>query len=199
MIVSVVGNIGCGKSTVLRHLDALPRCRTFSEPLDRWKTWLDAFYAQPEQFAFGLQMKILLEHTAHALRSTTTDHSCEVTIAERSPEDALHVFARVLTEGFCMTELEYELLREYTERFGWVPDVCVYLRLDPETCLARVRARSRTCEKQVDLDYLRKIHDKYETWVEDVRRRGRVRVYVVDASRSESEVLRAVRDAIECV
>lgn len=192
MLVSVVGNIGCGKSTVLGHLHAPPQRLTVPEPLDRWKTWLDAFYAQPEQFAFGLQMKILLEHT----RRPSIPSSAIVTIVERSPEDALHVFARVLTEGFCMTELEYELLREYTERLGWVPDVCVYLRLDPQTCLARVRTRSRTCEKQVDLDYLQKIHDKYETWVEDVRRQGRTRIYVVDASQSESDVLRAVREVI---
>ena len=56
-VITIGGNIGCGKTTVLSNLSK--EWTVFKEPLEKWGSWLDLFYTNPQRYAFSFQMKIL--------------------------------------------------------------------------------------------------------------------------------------------
>lgn len=52
------------------------------------------------------------------------------------------------------------------------PALVVYLRTQPQTCYERVRARDRSCEQDIALDYLEGLHESYELFIDDMERHG---------------------------
>ena len=46
----------------------------------------------------------------------------------------------------------------------------IYLKCSPELCLKRVKNRGRKGEENLDLEYLRKVHEKHEIWIKRQRR-----------------------------
>ena len=50
------------------------------------------------------------------------------------------------------------------------PDIILYLRAEPDTILARIHARARDMEKDIDPDYIRELHDAYENWSKHIHR-----------------------------
>ena len=47
------------------------------------------------------------------------------------------------------------------------PHLIIYLRCNPKTAFQRVQLRARGEEKRLTLDYLTKIHEQYEYWLND--------------------------------
>ena len=162
LIITIGGNIGCGKSTMISKLDYL---ECYQEPIEKWGSWLDLFYTDPKKNAFGFQMKILLEFLYDF-------GSKKKVLTERSPYDALYIFTKVLKEGGYLSYMEYNLFKDYTEKFGWKPDVYIYLRVSPEICLERITKRSRGCECGVTLEYLQQLHDAHEEYVKVLEKTG---------------------------
>lgn len=166
--------MGSGKSTVVERLGGAP------EPLDKWGVWLSLFYGNPKRYGLGFQMKVLLEFCRMGGK-----------ITERSPMDALHVFSALLLQNGDLTQDEFDLLSEYTAKFGWTPDVYVYIRTDPAVCLQRVQRRGRECEASITLELLQAIHEKYEKLI-----RTLPCVHVVDGNQDPSKVLEAVQNIL---
>ena len=159
MRVAVEGLIGAGKSTLLSLVDG-----STQEAVGAWAPLLERFYADSARWGFALQMQVLL-----------TQGNMPRGVSERSPHSALHVFARDTLDG-----LEIGLLEAWTRRHGWVPDAVVFLRADPELCLARVRRRARKGEEGVTLEYLRRLQAKYEAYLHMCRTELRIPVHVLE-------------------
>lgn len=97
-----------------------------------------------------------------------------------------------------------------TQKARWQKELAqlhgvVYLEASPETCLRRVRARSRDGETNLSLDYLQDLQAAYVAWLAQLRARG-VPVIAVDAEVDGDEeaiadaVARGVRDCVHvCV
>jgi thymidylate kinase len=58
--------------------------------------------------------------------------------------------------------VEIEVLGDIYEAVGWTPDIVVYIRTTPQACMERIIKRGRTEETNIDIEYLDKIHKKYE-------------------------------------
>lgn len=193
-IVTIGGNIGCGKTTVLSKLSE--ELTVFKEPLEKWGSWLDLFYTNPERYAFSFQMKIL-----HDFLYFTPEQkeSNDLLITERSPWDSLYVFCKTLKDSKTMTHMEYNLFKEYVDTIGWKPDTFVYLRTDPETCMKRMRERARVCETGVDDKYIQQIHDAYEKFVSVLQTDPDITVHVIDANVSAEHVYAMVKQKIDAI
>ena len=187
MIVTIGGNIGCGKSTVLAKLKQ-KKLEVFTEPIEKWGSWLDLFYSNKPRYSFPFQMKILIDFL---YLEKTTEQSLLIT--ERSPQDSLNVFSKALVDSKELSYMEYNLLKEYADKIGWVPDVYIYLRTSPEVCKDRMDSRNRVCENGVTLDYLREIHTKYERFALPEK----TVVHTVDATQSADQVFAEVNRIIE--
>jgi thymidylate kinase len=59
-----------------------------------------------------------------------------------------------------MNKLEWDLTREINQDYGWIPDIIIYLKCPPEVCFERIKQRN--CQENISLDYLQKVHQKYE-------------------------------------
>lgn len=156
-IITVGGNIGCGKSTIIDHLGKNKRFEVFPEPIQEWGSWIDLFYENKEKYAFGFQMKIL--SSFFKMRNDVT----KISITERSPIDSL-VFAKILVDTMVMSKIEYDLIEEYVKLVGWVPNYYIYLQTDPDICIDRIKQRARDCETNIDEKYVKQLHKYYETF-----------------------------------
>ena len=60
-------------------------------------------------------------------------------------------------------------------------DLIVYLRTSPEVAHQRVKARARSEESVIPIEYLRELHDLHEKWLMDGEEEVPAPVLVVDA------------------
>lgn len=169
MRISIGGNIGCGKSTILDLLQKDGHA-VFFEPVHEWKH-LQKFYDDKQRWGFTFQMEILNSF------QQSNDH----VIYERSPWESYHIFSKMLLENGYMTPCEFELFESLYKKLAWKPDLFIYLRTTPEVCNERVKQRQRSCESNIDMEYLRTLHEKYDAlYTRDI--------VCVDANRSVQEV-----------
>lgn len=193
-VITIGGNIGCGKSTVIKELqnEYGDMCAVHPEPIQEWGSWLDLFYTDPPKYAFGFQMKIL--HSFLKCVGSRDSTSTQPFITERSPVDSLEVFAKTLYEDNIMNHLEYNLYKEYVDSIAWTPSVYVYLQTDPEVCVERIKKRARGCESGIDEKYVHKLYAYYETLPQ---KSHPFHLHVVDANQSKETVLEHVRRIVD--
>ena len=48
------------------------------------------------------------------------------------------------------------------------PDVLIYLKASVETLISQIKLRGREYEQNIDEDYLRRLNDKYDNWIENI-------------------------------
>ena len=56
----------------------------------------------------------------------------------------------------------------------------IYLKTNPEVCFKRLQKRSRNEESSVPLDYLVQLHNKHETWLNNIEKS---RILTIDANK----------------
>lgn len=189
MIITIGGNIGCGKTTVINSLKSTYE-NVFEEPIDKWGSWLDFFYVDMKKYAFAFQMKVLLEFLNLSVQSSTGIH-----ITERCPLDSFHVFTQVLFNQNILHFMEYNLFQDYVDNVAWKPQVYIYLQCSPDTCLERISLRSRSCETYLDIDYITQLHNAYDTFVKQLSTHKNV--HIINSELSKEEILQQVNSIIE--
>uniref|UniRef100_A0A0B6Z8N4 Deoxynucleoside kinase domain-containing protein n=1 Tax=Arion vulgaris TaxID=1028688 RepID=A0A0B6Z8N4_9EUPU len=168
--IAVEGNIGSGKSTLLQHFENLSNCEVYEEPLDKWTNVkghnaLGLLYEDPQRWSFSFNMYAQLTR----IQAHMKPHTQAVKIMERSLYSTRYCF--VQNDYICKTinGFEFAVLDQYFEYLvnsGRVNlDLIVYLRADPETCLERIKKRSRTEEAGVPLSFLQALHNLHDDWL----------------------------------
>lgn len=150
-MISLEGNVGVGKSTVLRELQRRG-IRVQPEAVDHW-TLLESFYHNPRRFGFGFQLQVLVSYCATPMNTQ---------IVERSSEAALQVFVPLAEANGHIRADEAHELRRMAAMLP-VPDIrrFVFLVADPALCLRRIAWRNREGEERITLEYLRQLDDAY--------------------------------------
>jgi deoxyadenosine/deoxycytidine kinase len=143
MIVVVDGNICSGKSRFLDQL-ATKGHVVHKEPINLWP--LQEFYNDPKRWAFTLQVAVL-----DSLKSVDGYH-------ERCPESSFEIF----WDSTLVDPVEDATIRRLHSSISWSPDLYIYLKSSPEKCFERLQTRGQVGDSAVTLEYLRKLHDKYE-------------------------------------
>jgi deoxynucleoside kinase len=155
MKISIDGNIGSGKSTVMSRICQELRMPVFLEPVDEWKDWLKLFYTDTTRWGMSFNLKVLMSFNKWKYINVPA-------VYERSPMANRYVFAQLQSENNEMNDLETALFHELYKNFAWTPDVVIYIRTDPEVSMERMKQRARDCENCVPLEYLKAVHEKYE-------------------------------------
>ncbi|NOX47935.1 MAG: deoxynucleoside kinase, partial [Chlorobi bacterium] len=60
----------------------------------------------------------------------------------------------------------YYSLFELMSSFIQPPDLLIYLRATVPTLVSQIQKRGRDYEEAIRLDYLKKLNERYETWIE---------------------------------
>jgi deoxyadenosine/deoxycytidine kinase len=172
-MILLEGNIGAGKSTMGRILKASGLFDFIEEPVEAWQegfaaNLLDAFYRDMKRWAFTFQI------TAFVTRAKTwqevlafTDHSRVV--LERSIFTDRYVFAANSYRLGGMTETEWQVYCRLWDflasNYCVEPDCILYYRTPAEICAERMKARGRSEESGVSLEYLLQLEALHDQWL----------------------------------
>jgi deoxyadenosine/deoxycytidine kinase len=77
-----------------------------------------------------------------------------------------------------------------------LPFHVIYVRTDPRVCFERLKIRCREAENKISLEYLIKIHDKYENWIENIVYKNKSFVSIIDGNVQKFEVSRNIENII---
>ena len=179
MLISIEGNIGTGKTTLINILKKKFTNKSsvifVEEPLQQWLNLIDSdgsnilgkFYGDQARWSYSFQMHAFITRSKDILSQNTEDN---VVIIERSVLTDCNVFATLLHKSGKISELEWKL---YNEWFLWLtghfnkvkPDKYIYLKADPEVSFNRMVKRTRDEETNIPREYLEQVSDKHDKWL----------------------------------
>lgn len=181
-IVSIEGNIGSGKSTLIEHLKKnykKDKIIYLEEPVKEWtnikdkndKNILVKFYEDQKKYSFAFQMMAYISRL-DLLRRTIKENPESIIITERSLYTDKFVFAKMLYDSDKIEEIEYSI---YNRWFNSMIDLAplnkiIYMKTSPETSFKRIIKRSREGEDNIKEDYIRecnKYHDEMFKHMDD--------------------------------
>ena len=193
----IAGNIGAGKSTLVKLLAERFGFRPYYEPVAE-NPYLKDFYADMPAWAFHSQL-FFLSYRVRSHRALMDDpHSV---VQDRSLYEDAEVFARNLHERGTMSERDwatYSGLYRTMASLLPAPDLVIYIRASVETLKSRIELRGRGFEAAIPDEYLAGLNTLYESWIEGF---DLAPVLVVPGDRldfvSESRDLEAIADTVE--
>ena len=156
-IITIDGNIGCYKTSILNYFHKNYKWAIDLEPVDNWTDYLENLYNTPNS-SYDFQIKVWIDRCWIQEKTTTA------VLMERSPNFIKNVFVRKAYEDKTISEKEYEniiSLHKTTDEL-WKPNGYIYLRSDPDKCLQRINKRGRLAEKNITLEYIQQLHELHE-------------------------------------
>ena len=178
-IISIEGNIGSGKSTIIRNLEK--KYTGFSdyvflkEPVHIWetiqdkngKTILEKFYKNPEKYAFAFQVMAYATRSAILQDALRENPDCKYILCERSLEADNQIFAKMLKNDDKMEEVEYEIYEYFykTRKQNMNLDAVVYIDASPSVCIERINKRNRDGETNISIEYLEDCKNYHDDWL----------------------------------
>jgi deoxyadenosine/deoxycytidine kinase len=166
LFVAIAGNIGVGKTTLTRLLSQELKWRAYYEKVID-NPYLPPFYDDMLRWSFHLQIYFLSHRFKSQKEITEWPDSC---VQDRSIYEDVEIFARTLYETGNMSEMDYEnyrLLFETMIDYLRKPDLIIYLDASVDDLISRILKRGRDFEQTIDPDYLKQLHQAYETWIEE--------------------------------
>jgi deoxyadenosine/deoxycytidine kinase len=206
MLFSIEGNIGSGKSTLIRALKEFQDISNIpvifvDEPVSQWesiknaegKNMIELFYGNQSRYAFSFQMMAYISRL-DMLQEAIRTHPNAIIITERCLLTDYNIFAKLLYENKSMLQEEYEIYVTWFDRFQDIKiDGMIYVRTDVEVAFERCKHRSRPGET-IDIEYLKQCHEKHEEWM-----KGENSLIIDNNVTEQEEAVWMIHDYIEDV
>ena len=197
MHIAIAGNIGSGKTTLTRLLAKHYGWEAHYENADD-NPYLDNFYNDMQHWSFNLQIYFLNERFGQIQEIRKSGLTV---IQDRTIYEDAYIFAANLHSMGLMSMCDY---RTYCSLFDKMisfiqpPDLLIYLRTSVPTLVWQIQKRGRPYESGIRLDYLGKLNDRYENWINKYIL-GKVLIVDVDTVHFDEtpEALRTVINRID--
>ena len=161
---NIAGVVGVGKSSLTNLIWNKWKFVPFREPVFD-NPLLDKFYYDKKRYAFPLRVFFLNKRFEMCKKSLEYGSS----VMDRSIiEDT--IFAKMLRDSGDMDPYEYQIYRElFNNMMEHVvqPDLMVYLKVQPEEAVRRIRKRGREYEVKNDTDYWYTLSQNYNEFFYD--------------------------------
>jgi len=179
IIISIEGNIGAGKTTIVEKLQNKYRTNEnivfLKEPVGIWETItdkngitiLEKFYENPDKYSFAFQVMAFATRSSTIKNAIKQNPNCEVIICERSLEADNNIFAKMLKDDNKIGEVEYQIYELFynNSKDDIKLNGVVYIDSSPNVCLERINKRNRTGENDIEYEYLKKCKDYHDNWL----------------------------------
>ncbi|MGB1266816.1 MAG: deoxynucleoside kinase [Schleiferiaceae bacterium] len=178
MHLAIAGNIGSGKTTLTGLLAKHYNYEAQYEDVDD-NPYLDDFYEEMQRWSFNLQIYFLRSRFEQVIR--VREENLDV-IQDRTIYEDANIFAPNLHAMGLMTARDYKSysgLFELMERNLQAPDLLIYLRASVPTLVDHIQKRGREYENSIRIDYLRRLNERYEAWI-NTYDKGKVLIINVD-------------------
>ncbi|WP_312398675.1 deoxynucleoside kinase [Sphingobacterium sp.] len=168
MHIAIVGNIGAGKTTLTELLASHFKFEPQFEAVDN-NPYLEDFYSDMKRWAFNLQIFFLNSRFRHIVKLQETKIDM---IQDRTIYEDAYIFAENLYDMGLMSARDFE---NYSNIFQSIihyikpPDLLIYLKASVPTLVNNIQKRGRDYESAIRLDYLSKLNDKYDKWINNYK------------------------------
>ncbi len=154
--IAVDGPIGVGKTTLVEMLaerfDGVRILEDVSNP------FLPAFYEDRPGSAFQTELYFLLSRYKQQQDTAQRELFNRLLVADYTfPKNRIFAYLNLSDDELMLFDKLYTLLEPQLA----IPDLCIYLVADLETCMGRIRKRARTFEKEMSEEYMTELIDAY--------------------------------------
>jgi deoxyguanosine kinase len=182
--ISIDGNIGSGKSTLIQILQEELKNNDniifLQEPVSEWLKVTDGktnilnnFYCNKKRWSYTFQNFAFITRSHIMLEAIKNNmvypfQKRKVIITERSTETDKHIFAKMLYDEGNMDKLEYEIYNYWYNKLmngNNINNNIIYLRTTPKDAFDRINKRGRTEEKKIPIDYIQNVHKYHDNWL----------------------------------
>jgi deoxyadenosine/deoxycytidine kinase len=165
MHIAIAGNIGSGKTTLTKLLSRNFGWEAHYEDVDD-NPYLNDFYNDMQRWSFNLQVYFLNSRFNQILKIRQSGMTI---IQDRTIYEDAYIFAPNLHSMGLMSTRDFE---NYFTLFNLMssliqpPDLVIYLRASVPVLVNQIQKRGRKYENNIRLDYLNRLNERYEAWVE---------------------------------
>lgn len=164
MHIAIAGNIGSGKTTLTSLLAKQYGWQAHFEDADD-NPYLNDFYEDMQRWSFNLQVYFLNSRFNQVM---DIRKSGKTVIQDRTIYEDAYIFAPNLHSMGLMTTRDFEnyfTLFNLMSGFIKAPDLLIYLRASVPTLVKQISKRGRDYENSIRLDYLKRLNERYEAWI----------------------------------
>jgi len=166
--IAICGNIGSGKTTPTEKLAKHYGWQPMFEAVDE-NPYLRDFYQDMPRWAFHTQIYFL---NTRFRQVNDISVSNRTVVQDRTIYEDAYIFATNLHNSGYLTTRDYESYLQIFNsmlRFVKPPDLLIYLKADVPKLVQQIERRGRDYEYAIRLDYLRKLNQHYENWIEQYK------------------------------
>lgn len=179
--IAVAGNIGAGKTTLTELLAKQYKWIPHFEDVEH-NPYLNDFYDDMPRWSFQLQIYFLNSRLNQLIEIR---NGTETVIQDRTIYEDAYIFAPNLHEMGLMSKRDFD---NYAKFFATLktmvqpPDLLIYLQASVPTLVGQIQNRGREYEENIRLDYLKRLNEYYNRWIEGYKE-GPLLIINVDNNR----------------
>lgn len=197
MHIAIAGNIGSGKTSLTEILSRHYNWTAHYETMDG-NPYINDFYQDMSRWAFNLQVYFLQNRFNQV--NEIRRNGAKV-VQDRTIYEDAYIFAANLHDMGLMSLRDYD---NYMSLFSLMvsyiqpPDLLIYLRASVPTLVRQIQKRGRAYETSIRLDYLQRLNERYEAWIDNYTL-GRKLIVDVDKNDfiDNADSLRSILDKVE--
>lgn len=163
--IAIAGNIGAGKTTLTEMLSKHYKWIPNFEDVDH-NPYLMDFYEDMPRWSFNLQIYFLNGRLKQLL---DIQSGTETVIQDRTIYEDANIFAPNLHEMGLMSKRDFDNYYDFFQTLKSMvrpPDLLIYLNASVPTLVGNIQKRGRDYEENIRLDYLKKLNEFYNKWIE---------------------------------
>jgi deoxyadenosine/deoxycytidine kinase len=163
--VAIAGNIGAGKTTLTEMLSKYFAWQPEYEDVEN-NPYLIDFYEDMPRWSFNLQIYFL---NSRYRQMIDIRKNPKTVIQDRTIYEDAEIFAPNLHKMGLMTTRDFENYRSLYETIisqVQAPDLMIFLKASIPTLVNNIQNRGRDYEDNIRLDYLKRLNEFYDKWIE---------------------------------
>lgn len=158
--MAIEGPIGVGKTSLARLLSEEFNARCILETPEE-NPFLSHFYRDRKKYAFQVQVFFLLTRFQQQQEIAQLDLFNQATISDYLfDKDRIFALLNLDENELALYDKIFQLLEGRTS----APDLVLFLQARPEVLLQRIKSRNIPYEREIDLDYLKRLTEAYNQY-----------------------------------
>lgn len=183
MFIAVAGNIGAGKTTLVKMLCHHYGWEARFEPV-RFNPYLEDYYSDIKRWSFCLETFFLKQRFKDVLEINKSDNTL---VQDRSIFEGVYVFVENNYRMGNLSDRDYTTYMELFDlmmNFVKMPDLMIYLKKSVPALIHQIQKRGREYEQTMSLDYLQGLNERYE---EFINKKYQGKVLIIDSDNLDFE------------